>query len=65
MYWYALSIKYIGGLKMKLDDVVEINLVDRSPREPYRPVSVKGGFKLSFYGGLKMYYLGGLRTDRC
>ena len=50
---------------MKLDDVVEINLVDRSPREPYRPVSVKGGFKLSFYGGLRMYDLGGLRTDRC
>jgi hypothetical protein len=23
---------------MKLDDVVEINLVDRSPQEPYRPV---------------------------
>ena len=66
---------------MKLDDVVEVNLVDRSPKETYRPVRemaakiitedveiriyVKGGFKLSFYGGLKLYDLGGLRTDRC
>ena len=23
---------------MKLDDVVEVNLVDRSPKETYRPV---------------------------
>ena len=36
--WYALDIKYIGGLNMKLDDVVEVNLVDRSPKETYRPV---------------------------
>ena len=56
---------------MKLDDVMEVNLVDRSPKETYRPVRemvakiVKGGFKLSFYGGLKLYDLGGLRTDRC
>ena len=34
----ALNIKYIGGLNMKLDDVVEVNLVDRSPKETYRPV---------------------------
>ncbi|WP_180376737.1 hypothetical protein, partial [Ligilactobacillus ruminis] len=38
MSWYALNIKYIGGLNMKLDDVVEVNLVDRSPKETYRPV---------------------------
>ena len=31
--WYALNIKYIGGLNMKLDDVVEVNFVDRSPKE--------------------------------
>ena len=35
---YALDIKHIGGLNMKLDDVVEVNLVDRSPKETYRPV---------------------------
>jgi hypothetical protein len=29
---HALNIKYIGGLKMKLDDVVEISLVARIPR---------------------------------
>ncbi|AEN77773.1 Hypothetical protein LRC_04620 [Ligilactobacillus ruminis ATCC 27782] len=38
MSWYALNIKYIGGLNMKLDDVVEVNLVDLSPKETYRPV---------------------------
>ena len=36
--WYALDIKYIGGLIMKLDDVAEVNLVDRSPKETYRSV---------------------------
>ena len=29
----------IGGLNMKLDDVVEVNLVDRSPKETYLSVS--------------------------
>ena len=33
-----LYIKYIGGLNMKLDDVVEVNLVDRSPKETYLSV---------------------------
>ena len=27
---------------MKLDDVAEVNLVDRSPKETYRPVRCKG-----------------------
>ncbi len=36
--WYALDIKYIGGLNMKLNDIVEVNLVDRSSKETYRPV---------------------------
>ena len=32
---------------MKLDDVVEVNLVDRSPKETYRPVREMATSKLT------------------
>ena len=68
IYWYTLNIKYIGGLKMKLDDVVEINVVDRSPQEPYRPVRemaakiITEDVEIRIYNGVSREVLKGLNN---
>ena len=44
---------------------IVLNVHEKTADAINQHLSVKGGFKLSFYSGLKMYDLVGLRIDRC